>query len=185
MDDKLELSAAQVKFVQEWRKMHAFWGVEEECAHAQAVLFLLQEAVPMQALAEHMGISGQKLRAVLKPLLDLEMVKQVEVEGDRRQYVVCDLDFWEMIRRLFKIRIENEVFEPVKIVRECAKLSRAKGDAREHKQFKEMLEVYELAELAYKHLDKLSTQRIRQLVHMATAALQVIDSRNSWWPGSR
>jgi DNA-binding transcriptional regulator GbsR (MarR family) len=183
MADAIHLSEAQTKFTNEWRKMHNYWGVSEETAHAQVVLFLLQEPVAVQDLAEHMGISGQKLRAALKPLYELDMLTQVEIEGDRRLFVLCEMNIWEMIRHLVKKRIANEVLAPVKLVRECVKLSKSSGDTRQHKQFKEMLELYELAEMGYHHIDRLSTQRIRQLVHMATSALQMIDTKHSWWPG--
>jgi DNA-binding transcriptional regulator GbsR (MarR family) len=184
MPDTIQLSPAQKKFIEEWRQMHNFWGVEEETAHAQAILFLVQEPIAVQDLAKHIGVSSQKMRAAINPLLELEMIEEVEVEGDRRKFVECELDIWEMIRRLFKKRIENEVLNPVKVVRDCLKLSKAGNDAGEISQFKEILEMYAMMEMAYHQIDMLSTHRIRQLVHMATTALQMLDARNKWWPGS-
>lgn len=184
MTDTIKLSPAQKKFIEEWRQMHHFWGVEEETAHAQAILFLVKGPIAVQDLAKHLGVSAQKMRAALNPLLELKMIEEAEVEGDRRKFVECELDIWEMIRRLFKKRIENEVLNPVKVVRECVKLSKAGKEVDEIRQFKEILEMYAMMEMAYHQIDKLSTQRIRQLVHMATTALQMLDARHKWWPGS-
>lgn len=122
------------KFILHWGEMGSRWGVNRSVAQIHALLYLSQDPLPAEALAEALGIARSNVSNSLKELLAYQLIGVVHVRGDRRDHFRAELDPWEILLRIAEERKKREIDPALAMLRDCvaeAEASRADPVVRE------------------------------------------------------
>ena len=126
-DDK-QLPEPVERFVLHWGDLGTHWGVNRSIAQLHALLYLAEQPMTAQAIAEQLGIARSNVSNSLKELLAWKLIRRVPVRGDRRDHYEAETDLWEVVKRIAEGRKTREV-DPARVALEsCA--AAAENDPR-------------------------------------------------------
>jgi len=122
------LPPAVEQFVLRWGDMGGEWGVNRSVAQIHALLYLSEQPLTAEAIAETLGIARSNVSNSLKELVGWKLIRRVPVMGDRRDHYEAETDLWRMATRIAQGRKEREIDPAVAGLREVMTL--ADGDPR-------------------------------------------------------
>jgi DNA-binding transcriptional regulator GbsR (MarR family) len=103
------LPPAVAQFVLRWGDMGGQWGVNRSVAQIHALLFLSEQPLTAEAIAEALGIARSNVSNSLKELIGWKLIRRVPVRGDRRDHFEAETDLWQMATRIAQGRKEREI----------------------------------------------------------------------------
>ena len=116
----MNLSATEQKFVLHWGEMGTRWGVNRTVAQIHALLFLAEQPLTAEAIAETLGVARSNVSTSLKELQSWRLVKVSHVLGDRRDHFTALHDVWDIFRVILEERKRREIDPTLSVLRECA-----------------------------------------------------------------
>ena len=119
IDEMKTLSPVQQKFILHWGEMGTRWGINRSVAQIHALLFISENPLPAEDIAETLGMARSNVSNSLKELQGWGIVKLVHVLGDKRDHFESMHDVWEMFRRVLDERKRREIDPTLAILREC------------------------------------------------------------------
>lgn len=115
----MKLTPVMQRYILHWGEMGGRWGMNRSVAQIHALLYLADEGMTADDIAETLGIARSNVSGGLKELLAWELVQIAHVLGDRRDYFRAQQDPWEMIRAIIEGRKRREIDPTVTVLREC------------------------------------------------------------------
>lgn len=132
------LPAAVEQFVLRWGDMGGQWGVNRSVAQIHALLYLSEQPLTAEAIAEALGIARSNVSNSLKELVVWKLIRRVPVMGDRRDHYEAETDLWQMATRIAQGRKEREIDPAVAGLRDV--MAMADGDPRVSKAVRSRLD---------------------------------------------
>jgi DNA-binding transcriptional regulator GbsR (MarR family) len=121
----LPLSPAMTRFILHWGDLGSQWGVNRSVAQIHALLYLSEEPLHAERIADQLGLARSNVSSSIKELLNWQLIHRVPMLGDRRDHYAAETDIWEMVTRIAKGRKAREV-DPAEA---ALKLATAEADA--------------------------------------------------------
>lgn len=161
------LSPAQQKLILHWGEMGTRWGINRTVAQIHALLYLSEEPLCAEEIAETLQVARSNVSTSLKELQSWGIVRAVPRMGDRRDFFTTLGDVWEMFRAILAERRKREVDPTVSMLRECAmELEEQAPGSFASKRVDAMLDFMETATGAFDQLNRLPTPALAKLAKM-------------------
>jgi DNA-binding transcriptional regulator GbsR (MarR family) len=122
------LPPAIERFVLHWGELGTAWSVNRSVAQIHALLYVSDEPLTAEDIAEQLGMARSNVSTSLRELLGWSLVRRVHAMGDRRDYFEAEADMFEMVRRIALGRKAREIDPALAVLRQC--VSEAKSDPR-------------------------------------------------------
>jgi DNA-binding transcriptional regulator GbsR (MarR family) len=103
------LPPAMTRFILHWGDLGTQWGVNRSVAQIHALLYLSQEPLNAEHIAERLGLARSNVSTSIRELLNWRLIHRVPILGDRRDHYAAETDIWEMVTRIAKGRKAREV----------------------------------------------------------------------------
>ena len=116
----MRLTPVMRKYVLHWGERGQRWGVNRSVAQIHALLWLSDEPMPAEAIAETLAIARSNVSTSIKELQGWNLVKLVHVEGDRRDRFEARHDPWDMLLTIVEGRKRREIDPTLEMLRACA-----------------------------------------------------------------
>ena len=116
---KGDLPPAIERFVLHWGEMGAIWGVNRSVAQTHALLFVSEEPLSAEGIAEHLSLARSNVSTSLRELLAWGLIKREPVLGERRDFYSAESDMFEMVRRIAMGRKARELDPTLDVLRSC------------------------------------------------------------------
>ena len=116
----MKLSETMQRYIVHWGEMGSRWGMNRSVAQIHALLYLSEDPLNADEIAETLGIARSNISTGLKELLAWELVHVTQVLGDRRDFFSAQHDTWEVIRAIMEGRKRRELDPTLAALRECA-----------------------------------------------------------------
>jgi DNA-binding transcriptional regulator GbsR (MarR family) len=107
------------RFVMHWGEMGTRWGVNRTVAQIHALLFLAEEPLSADRIAETLVVARSNVSTSLRELQNLHLVRVVHRVGDRRDLFEAIHDVWELLRTIVRERKSREFDPTVALLRDC------------------------------------------------------------------
>nr|WP_315397499.1 GbsR/MarR family transcriptional regulator [uncultured Duganella sp.] len=156
------------KYILHWGEMGTRWGVNRTVAQIHALLFLSNQPLPAEAIAETLAVARSNVSNSLKELQSWGLVRITHLAGDRRDHFVALQDVWEIFRVIVEERKKREIDPTLAVLRECAREAQhdpALEPATKVKmdQVLDFLEMLTATYGDYKHLPPATLQRLLKM----------------------
>ena len=116
----MNLSATEQKYILHWGEMGAKWGVNRTVAQIHALLFLANQPINAEEIADTLTLARSNVSNSLKELLNWGLIKTSPIMGDRRDHFMAHQDVWEIFRLIIEERKRREIDPTMTVLRECA-----------------------------------------------------------------
>ncbi|HWW71215.1 MAG TPA: GbsR/MarR family transcriptional regulator [Duganella sp.] len=156
------------KYILHWGEMGTRWGVNRTVAQIHALLFLSNQPLPAEDIAETLAVARSNVSNSLKELQSWGLVRITHLAGDRRDHFVALQDVWEIFRVIVEERKKREIDPTLTVLRECA-LEAEDDPALEPATKVKMDQVLDFLEMLtatygdYKHLPPATMQRFLKM----------------------
>ncbi len=134
----MKLSTTMQKFVLHWGEMGSRWGVNRTVAQIHALLYLANNPLHAEDIAETLGIARSNVSTSLKELQSWGLVKIVHVMGDRRDHFQSMKDVWDIFFVILEERKRRELDPTITTLREC--VLESEGDSETSAETKQRIE---------------------------------------------
>ncbi len=115
----MKLNPTTEKFVLHWGEMGSKWGVNRTVAQIHALLYLIGKPMNAEEIVETLGVARSNVSNSIKELQSLNLVKTVNVMGDRRDYFTTNTDdVWELAKIIIEQRYRRELAPTVNFLEE-------------------------------------------------------------------
>ncbi len=113
------LSPISRRFVMHWGEMGSRWGVNRTVAQIHALLYLSQQPLPADEIAEVLQVARSNVSTSLRELQGFGLVRVVHLINDRRDHFDTSKDVWELFRTVVSERKAREFDPTVSLLRSC------------------------------------------------------------------
>ena len=103
------LTVVKERFVIHWGEMGTRWGVNRTVAQIHALLYLSDQPLPAEDIADELGVARSNVSTSLKELMSWRLVQVVHLKGDRRDHFETSKDVWELFRLIVAGRKQREI----------------------------------------------------------------------------
>lgn len=124
--DKPPMPPAIQRFVLHWGEMGQVWGVNRSIGQIHALLYLSSRPMTAEDIADTLALARSNVSNSIKELLAWNLVRRVQMLGDRRDYFEAEGDLWEMVTRIAEGRKTRELDPTAAMLRSC--LAEAEAD---------------------------------------------------------
>src|ERR1700688_3877585 len=97
--DKKKLPAAVERFILHWGDMGDEWGVNRSVSQIHGLLYLAEEPMTAEDIADTLGMARSNVSNSLKELQSWNLIRRVPILGDRRDHFEAETDIWEVAAR--------------------------------------------------------------------------------------
>lgn len=159
--------------------MGSRWGINRTVGQIYALLYLSQEPLNADEIADTLEFSRSNVSMGLKELQAWRLVQQRHQPGDRREYFQAPQDVWDIFMRLAEERRRREI-EPTQSMLRTAMLEEVQTDEDRYAQ-QRMREMYELIDRLMNWFDdvqRMSPETALQLMSMGSAITRLLDLKN-------
>ena len=166
-DTIVSLSPAVSKFIVHWGEMGSRWGINRSVAQIHALLYVSEEPLTAEAIAETLSVARSNVSTSLRELQAWGVVKVVHVFGDRRDHFETEKDVWSLCRIILDERKRREIDPTIAMLRECAAGEAADdADGYARQRISEMLDFFEQTSGWYRAVGKLPNGALERFVKM-------------------
>ena len=118
-NEAMELTPVTQKFVLHWGEMGTRWGVNRTVAQIHALLYLADEPLHAEEIAETLGVARSNVSTSLRELQNWRLIHLQHVMGDRRDHFQAAQDIWEICRVIVDERRRRELDPTLTVLRQC------------------------------------------------------------------
>nr|WP_198982337.1 GbsR/MarR family transcriptional regulator [Herbaspirillum sp. ASV7] len=116
----MDLGPTAQKYILHWGEMGSRWGVNRTVAQIHALLFLADQPLHAEEIAETLNVARSNVSNSLKELQSWGLVRITHLAGDRRDHFVALQDVWEIFRVIVEERKRREIDPTLTVLRDCA-----------------------------------------------------------------
>ena len=167
-------------FVSHFGEMGSRWGINRSVSQVYALLFVWDQPLHADELAEMLGISRSNVSMSLKELQAWQIIRLFRYAGDRREYFTTIGSVWDIFKAVAAERRRREVEPTLSMLRQ-ALLDEPESRRDKHAQDR-MREMYELAEMAnnwFDELQRLSPDSMQQLMKLGGKVTKYFGEKES------
>ena len=113
------LSPSERQFILHWGEMSSRWGINRSVAQIHALLYLSEEPLNAEQIAERIALARSNVSTSLRELQAWGVVRVVHRMGDRRDYFESVADAWEMFLTILEQRKRREIDPTLEMLRRC------------------------------------------------------------------
>lgn len=128
----MKLTPVMKRYIVHWGEMGSRWGMNRSVAQIHALLYLADDGLNADEIAETLEIARSNVSVGLKELLAWELVSVAHVLGDRRDFFRAQHDPWEVIRVIIDGRKRREIDPTLAVLHECVALLARDGETPAH-----------------------------------------------------
>ncbi|WP_326539068.1 GbsR/MarR family transcriptional regulator [Pseudorhodoferax sp.] len=179
MNDTAALPELNRQFIAHFGEMGSRWGINRTVGQIYALLYVAQNPMNADEIAEALAFSRSNVSMGLKELQSWRLVRLRHLSGDRREYFEAPQDVWEIFRILAEERRRREI-EPTLSMLRTALLETPSSDAERHAQ-QRMREMHDLIDRLMKWFDdvqRLAPETAMQLMGMGAAVTRVLEVKD-------
>lgn len=164
----MNLTPTMQKYILHWGEMGTRWGVNRTVAQIHALLFLVNQPLHAEEIAETLSVARSNVSNSLKELQSWGLVRITHMAGDRRDHFIALQDVWEIFRVIMEQRKRREIDPTLSVLRECA-LEAEEDQGLERATKAKMEQVLAFLEMLtatyddYKHLPPATLQRFLKM----------------------
>jgi DNA-binding transcriptional regulator GbsR (MarR family) len=172
----MQLTETMRRYIVHWGEMGSRWGMNRSVAQIHALLFLSEQPLSADEIAETLGIARSNISTGLKELLAWDLVHVTHVLGDRRDFFAAQKDTWEVLRAIMDGRKRREIDPTLAALRECAaQLEKDKETpAAVRKRIEEQLEFLETLTRWFDAMKRLPRRTLLKMMRMGERIAKVI-----------
>lgn len=89
-------------------RITSFWGFSKIMGQLYGLLYLSPTPLTLDQMAEDLAISKGNVSINIRALERWNMVRQVWIKGDRKDYYEAETDFWKIMRGVMREREKKE-----------------------------------------------------------------------------
>lgn len=115
----MNLTPVMQRFILHWGEMGTRWGVNRSVAQIHALLYLAEQPLPAEVIADTLGIARSNVSNSLKELQSWELISIAHVLGDRRDHFQAKTDIWDIITTIGDGRKRREIDPTLAVLRTC------------------------------------------------------------------
>jgi len=165
----MNLSSLKQEFVLHFGEMGSRWGINRTVGQIYAVLFLSDIPLNADQIVDKLGFSRSNVSMGLKELQAWKLVRLRHLPDDRRDYFTTPDDMWEIVRSLVEERKKREIDPTLTKLRELEmQIPESDSDKHAHERLAELRELIELLTSWYDDMNRLETQRLKQLLALSS-----------------
>lgn len=164
----MHLTPTMQKYILHWGEMGTRWGVNRTVAQIHALLFLSNQPLTAEDIAELLNVARSNVSNSLKELQSWGLIRITHLIGDRRDHFLALQDVWDIFRVIIEERKRREIDPTLTVLRECA-LEADQDTALEAATKAKMDQVLAFVEMLtatyddYKHLPPATLQRFLKM----------------------
>lgn len=171
----MKLGPQAERFVLHFGEMGGRWGVNRTVGQIYALLFLAQEAMNADAIADTLGISRSNVSMSLRELQSWRLVHMSHRIGDRRDYFEAPKDVWDIFRTLVEEKRKREIDPTLTLLRSILMEDPLSEDeVYGQKRISEMLELIELACSWFDEVHNLPPETLKNLMRLGSKVQKVL-----------
>jgi DNA-binding transcriptional regulator GbsR (MarR family) len=106
---KEQASLPVARFILHWGDLGGQWGVNRSVAQIHALLYLSEQPLTAEQIADQLSIARSNVSNSIKELLGWRLIHRVPVIRDRRDHFVAETDIWEIVTRIAAGRKIREI----------------------------------------------------------------------------
>src|ERR687891_991410 len=91
-----KISPVVERFVLQWGDMGDEWGVNRSVSQIHGLLYLSEQPLTAEDIAEQLGMARSNVSNSIKELLAWNLIRRVPILGDRRDHFEAETDIWEI-----------------------------------------------------------------------------------------
>ncbi len=166
-------------FVLHFGEMGSRWGINRTDGQIYAVLFVSERPLCADEMVERLGISRSNVSMGLKELQSWNLLRQRQIQGDRREFFTTPDDIYAIVRTLVDERKKREIDPTLSVLRELL-MQTPGSDKDKHAQarLRDMHELIELLTNWYADVQKLETERLIQLLSLGSKVVKVLELKD-------
>jgi DNA-binding transcriptional regulator GbsR (MarR family) len=107
------------EIVLRWGDLGGQWGVNRSVAQIQALLFLSDQPLTAEDIAETLGMARSNVSNSLRELMAWKLIHRTPIRGDRRDHYVAETDLWQMATKVAQGRKAREIDPMVAAIRDA------------------------------------------------------------------
>jgi DNA-binding transcriptional regulator GbsR (MarR family) len=176
-----KLSPAIERFVLHWGDMGDEWGVNRSVSQIHGLLYLAEEPLTAEDIAEQLGMARSNVSNSLKELLGWNLIRRVPILGDRRDHFEAETDIWEVAARIAAGRKQREIDPAIEALRAC--VADAAGDPKispvASRRLKEMLTFTETVDGWFTQMLKVPKPKLIALMRLGARIVGFLPSGKS------
>ena len=120
----MKLSPTMEKYILHWGEMGTRWGVNRSVSQVHALLYLTEQPLPAEEIAETLDMARSNVSTSLKELVSWNIVSRIHVMGDRRDHFQAQGDLWQLLLTIVEGRKAREIDPTLAVLRQCVAESR-------------------------------------------------------------
>ncbi|MDH4983697.1 MarR family transcriptional regulator [Hyphomicrobium sp. D-2] len=175
------------RFVLHWGEMGTAWGVNRSVAQIHALLYLSDDPLTAEEIAERLAMARSNVSNSLRELLGWNLIRRVHVMGDRRDHYEAEVDMFEMVRRIALGRKARELDPVLDVLRNC--ISDAEADASisptVRKRLAAMHDFTETVDRGFTEIIRLPGPTLLKLIRMGGAIARFVGGKDVKKPERR
>jgi DNA-binding transcriptional regulator GbsR (MarR family) len=154
------------------------WGVNRTVAQIHALLFLSDQPLPAEDIAETLGVARSNVSNSLKELQSWGLIRVSHLAGDRRDHFVALQDVWEIFRVIMEQRKRREIDPTLTVLRECMiEADKDKSlEARTKLRMEQVLSFMEMLTTTYDDYKHLSPDTLKRFLKMGGKVAKFLGS---------
>jgi DNA-binding transcriptional regulator GbsR (MarR family) len=176
INGKKKLPAAVERFILHWGDMGDEWGVNRSVSQIHGLLYLAEEPMTAEDIAEALDMARSNVSNSIKELLSWNLIRRVPILGDRRDHFEAETDIWEVAAKIAAGRKQREIDPAVEALRAC--VSDAADDptisAVASKRLKEMLAFTELVDRWYTQMLTVPRPKLIALIRLGEKIVSIL-----------
>src|SRR5258707_10039036 len=178
---KKKLPSVVERFILHWGDMGDQWGVNRSVSQIHGLLYLAEEPMTAEDIADTLGMARSNVSNSLKELLTWNLIRRVPMLGDRRDHFEAETDIWEIALRIAAGRKERELDPAIAALRTC--IAEATADTKTSpvaaKRLKEMLAFTETVESWYEQMLTVPRTKLSALLRLGVKVINLLPTGQS------
>lgn len=151
----MKLSPVMERFVLHWGEMGNRWGVNRTVSQIHALLFLSEEPLTAEVIADILGIARSNVSTSIRELQGWGLVKIMHVKNDRRDHFEAHHDVREIFRIVVRERKKREIDPTLSVLRDCVTEAGAETPKAARGRMADTLAFMEMLTDIYQELEQL------------------------------
>lgn len=120
----MTISDTMREFILHWGEMGTRWGVNRTVAQTHALLYLSDEPLTAEDIAEALSVARSNVSTSLRELQNWQLVQVTHKMGDRRDFFTTSHDVWQLFLTVVRQRVEREIDPTIRALDRLAAESR-------------------------------------------------------------
>ncbi len=115
-----KLPQAIEDFILHWGDLGGRWSVNRSVSQIHALLYLAEQPLTAEYIAETLGLARSNVSNSIKELLNWHLIRRAPIRGDRRDHFEAETDVWEIAARIAAGRKQREIDPALQALQVCS-----------------------------------------------------------------